>query len=123
PVRKAKAVTQKEATDDDAESAAAKPKTSKSSHAHSRRARAKSKDTPDTIPAPTEFTPDGIPKTSAASAIVVDANNGKIMYEKNADQVRVPASTQKLLTALIVAETGFRDGLEQVDWGHSLRVT
>ena len=109
PVRKAKAVTQKEATDDDAESAAAKPKTSKSSHAHSRRARAKSKDTPDTIPAPTEFTPDGIPKTSAASAIVVDANNGKILYEKNADQVRAPASTQKLLTALIVAETGFLD--------------
>src|SRR5438552_15476869 len=93
PVRKAKAVTQKEATDDDAESAAAKPKTSKSSHAHSRRARAKSKDTPDTIPAPTEFTPDGIPKTSAAAAIGGDANNGKILYEKNADQARPPAST------------------------------
>jgi D-alanyl-D-alanine carboxypeptidase (penicillin-binding protein 5/6) len=41
--------------------------------------------------------------------IVVDANNGKILYEKNADQVRPPASTQKLLTALIVAETGFLD--------------
>ena len=66
-------------------------------------------DTPDTIPAPTEFTPDGIPKTSAASVIVVDANNGRILYEKNADQVRPAASTQKLLTALIVAETGFLD--------------
>src|SRR5205823_12291135 len=77
--------------------------------ARSHRSRAKSKDTPDTIPAPTEFTPDGIPKTSAASVIVVDANNGRILYEKNADQVRVPASTQKLLTALIVAETGFLD--------------
>ena len=100
PVRKAKAVTQKEGTDDDTESAAPKPKTSKSSHAHSRRARAKSTDTLDTIPAPTEFTPDGIPKTSAASVIVVDANNGRILYEKNADQVRQAASTQKLLTAL-----------------------
>jgi D-alanyl-D-alanine carboxypeptidase (penicillin-binding protein 5/6) len=109
PVRKAKAVTQKESTDADAESAASEPKTSKSSHAHSRRARAKSKDTPETIPAPTEFTPDGIPKTSAASVIVVDANNGRILYEKNADQVRAPASTQKILTALIVAETGFLD--------------
>jgi serine-type D-Ala-D-Ala carboxypeptidase (penicillin-binding protein 5/6) len=109
PVRKAKAVTQKDSTDDDTESAAPKPKTSKSSHAHSHRARAKSKEEQDTIPAPTEFTPDGIPKTSAASVIVVDANSGRILYEKNADQVRQAASTQKLLTALIVAETGFLD--------------
>jgi serine-type D-Ala-D-Ala carboxypeptidase (penicillin-binding protein 5/6) len=109
PVRKAKAVTQKKTADDDDESAAPKAKTSKSSHARSRRARAKSKETPDTIPAPTGFTPEGIPKTSAASVMVVDANTGKILYEKNADQVRPPASTQKLLTALIVAETGFLD--------------
>ena len=109
PVRKAKAVTRKETTDDDDESTAPKAKASKSSHARSHRARAKSKEEPDTIPAPTEFTPEGIPKTSAASVIVVDANNGKILYEKNADQVRPPASTQKLLTALIVAETGFLD--------------
>ena len=108
PVRKAKAVTEKDA-DDDTESAAPKAKKSKSSHARSHRARAKSKEEPDTIAAPTEFTPDGIPKTSAASVIVVDANSGRILYEKNADQVRQAASTQKLLTALIVAETGFLD--------------
>jgi serine-type D-Ala-D-Ala carboxypeptidase (penicillin-binding protein 5/6) len=109
PVRKAKAVTQKDEADDDTESTVPKAKASKSSHARSHRARAKSREEPDTISAPTEFTPDGIPKTSAASVIVVDANNGKILYEKNADQVRPPASTQKLLTALIVAETGFLD--------------
>src|SRR6266705_3353256 len=108
PVRKAKAVTEKDA-DDDTESAAPKAKKSKSSHARSHRTRAKSKETPDTTPAPTEFTPEGIPKTSAASVIVVDANSGRILYEKNADQVRQAASTQKLLTALIVAETGFLD--------------
>ena len=108
PVRKAKAVTEKSA-DDDTESDAPKAKKSKSTHARSHRARAKSKEEPDTIPAPTEFTPEGIPKTSAASVIVVDANSGKILYEKNADQVRPAASTQKLLTALIVAETGFLD--------------
>jgi serine-type D-Ala-D-Ala carboxypeptidase (penicillin-binding protein 5/6) len=108
PVRKAKAVTEKDA-DDDSESAAPKAKKSKSGHARSHRSRAKSKETPDTIAAATEFTPDGIPKTNAASVIVVDANSGKILYEKNADQVRAPASTQKLLTALIVAETGFLD--------------
>ncbi|HEX3420312.1 MAG TPA: D-alanyl-D-alanine carboxypeptidase family protein [Candidatus Udaeobacter sp.] len=107
PVRKAKAVTQKN-SDDDTESEAPTAKKSKSSHARSHRARAKSEE-PDTIAAPTEFTPDGIPKTSAASVMVIDANNGRILYEKNADQVRQAASTQKLLTALIVAETGFLD--------------
>jgi D-alanyl-D-alanine carboxypeptidase (penicillin-binding protein 5/6) len=40
---------------------------------------------------------------------MVDARTGQILYEKNADEVRPPASTQKLLTALVVAETGFLD--------------
>jgi D-alanyl-D-alanine carboxypeptidase (penicillin-binding protein 5/6) len=110
PVRKAKAVTAKDNEDADAEpTPTRKAKTSKSTHTRSHRARAKSKETPETIPAPTEYTPEGIPKTSAASVIVVDANNGKTLYEKNADQFRAPASTQKLLTALVVAESGFLD--------------
>jgi len=108
PVRKAKAVKAKEATDDGAESSTAKAKTSKSAHARSRRARAKSKETEESTP-PTEYTPEGIPKTSAASVIVVDANTGKILYEKNADEVRAAASTQKVLTALLVAERGVLD--------------
>jgi len=110
PIRKAKAVTAKETEDADVESTSArKTKTSKSTHAVSHRKRAKAKETEESIPAPTEYTPEGIPKTSAASVIVVDANTGKTLYEKNADQVRIPASTQKLLTALIVAERGFLD--------------
>jgi len=111
PVRKAKAVTARDTDDADAESQSArKTKSSKSSHASSHRKRAKAKeDSEDTIPAPTQFTPEGIPKTSAASVIVVDANSGKILYEKNPDQIRPAASTQKLLTALIVAESGFLD--------------
>ena len=110
PVRKAKAVTAKDTEDADAEATPArKTKSSTSTHASSHRKRAKAKQTEESIPAPTEYTPEGIPKTSAASIIVVDANSGKILYEKNADQTRVPASTQKLLTALIVAESGFLD--------------
>jgi D-alanyl-D-alanine carboxypeptidase (penicillin-binding protein 5/6) len=120
PVRKAKAVKGKEKLaksnpsdeeqDADVEpSSTRKAKSSKSSHTRSHRARAKSQEATETIPAPTEFTPEGIPKTTAASVIVVDANNGKILYEKNADQFRAAASTQKLLTALIVAESGFLD--------------
>src|SRR5947207_3405896 len=118
-VRKAKAVTAKDRVakaspsdgeeDADTEATPTRKKASKSTHARSHGAHAKAKEISETIPAPTEFTPEGIPKTSAASVIVVDANTGKILYEKNADQFRAPASTQKLLTALIVAETGFLD--------------
>ena len=50
-----------------------------------------------------------VPSTRAVSVIVVDARSGGILYEKNADQLRPAASTQKLLTALIVAENGFLD--------------
>lgn len=110
PVRKAKAVTAKDNEDSDVEpTPAQKEKRSKSTHAGSHRQRAKSKETPESSPPPTEYTPEGIPKTNAASVIIVDANTGKTLYEKNADQMRPPASTEKLLTALIVAESGFLD--------------
>lgn len=49
------------------------------------------------------------PKTRAAAVMVIDARSGEIFYEKNADAPRAPASTQKLLTALVVAERGFLD--------------
>jgi D-alanyl-D-alanine carboxypeptidase (penicillin-binding protein 5/6) len=41
--------------------------------------------------------------------MVIDARTGEVLYEKNADQHRAAASTQKLLTALIVAERGYLD--------------
>jgi serine-type D-Ala-D-Ala carboxypeptidase (penicillin-binding protein 5/6) len=53
--------------------------------------------------------PGGVPRTRAASVIVIDARTGEVLYEKNADAQRAVASTQKLLTALIVAERGFLD--------------
>ena len=59
---------------------------------------------------PTQTVPGAIPKTNAVSAIVINAVSGQVIYEKNADQSRAPASTTKLLTGLIVAETG---GLER----------
>jgi serine-type D-Ala-D-Ala carboxypeptidase (penicillin-binding protein 5/6) len=54
--------------------------------------------------------PGGIPSTAAKAVMMVDARTGQTLYEKNADEVRQAASTQKLLTALIIAEHG---GLEQ----------
>ena len=61
-------------------------------------------------PAPEpQFLPGGIPATRAQSVIVVDARSGEVLYEKNPDQRRAPASTQKLLTALLIAERGYLD--------------
>ena len=58
---------------------------------------------------PTQTVPGSIPKTGAVSVIVINASNGQVLYEKNADQIRAPASTTKLLTGLIVAESGNLD--------------
>src|SRR5438105_1199261 len=59
-----------------------------------------------------------VPNTRAYSVMVVDARTGAVLHEKNADQPRPAASTQKLLTALIIADTGYLDRpvrVEQVD--------
>ena len=46
------------------------------------------------------------PIISADCAILFDANTGKVIYKKNENERRPVASTQKLLTALIIAESG-----------------
>ncbi len=53
--------------------------------------------------------PGAVPSTRAVSVLVVDARTGAVLYEKNADQPRAAASTQKLLTSLIIADEGFLD--------------
>ena len=50
--------------------------------------------------------PGVFPVVAAESVILCDASTGRVLYEKNADQLRPVASTQKLLTALIIADTG-----------------
>jgi serine-type D-Ala-D-Ala carboxypeptidase (penicillin-binding protein 5/6) len=55
-------------------------------------------------PSPTPDT--DAPAVHAASVIVLDARTGEVIYEKNADDRRPCASTQKLLTGLIVADDG-----------------
>jgi serine-type D-Ala-D-Ala carboxypeptidase (penicillin-binding protein 5/6) len=77
----------------------------KQSFSNYTRARTKAKSTRKKQAAPEEV-PGAVPSTNARSVIVVDAKTGEVLYEKNADQPRAPASTEKLLTALIVAEHG-----------------
>jgi D-alanyl-D-alanine carboxypeptidase (penicillin-binding protein 5/6) len=71
------------------------------------KAKTTDEDEPD-ISVPPKIT-GGVPSTRAKSVIMVDAKSGQVIYEKNADETRAAASTQKLLTALIVAEHGFLD--------------
>ena len=42
---------------------------------------------------------------SAGQAILIDGNTGKILYEKAADERAYPASTTKIMTALLTLET------------------
>jgi D-alanyl-D-alanine carboxypeptidase (penicillin-binding protein 5/6) len=53
---------------------------------------------------PSSLWPSGAPPIRAVSAILIDARTGRTIYQKNADESRQVASTQKLVTALIVAE-------------------
>jgi D-alanyl-D-alanine carboxypeptidase (penicillin-binding protein 5/6) len=61
------------------------------------------------------YTDSGLPAVHAASVVVVDAQSGKTLYEKGADEPRPVASTQKLLTSLIVAEHGDLDAQVPVE--------
>jgi serine-type D-Ala-D-Ala carboxypeptidase (penicillin-binding protein 5/6) len=46
------------------------------------------------------------PEVHGEAAIVVDVQSGRVLYHKNSRAPRAVASTQKLLTALIIAEEG-----------------
>lgn len=53
--------------------------------------------------------PANAPGIYAQSAIMLDARTGETLFQKNADMRRVPASTQKLLTALLITRRGNLD--------------
>jgi len=85
---------------------AASKKSSSSSSSSSKASAAKKSEPVEAYPATDEG---GTPTIHAASAVVIDAQTGKILFEHNADQLRPVASTQKLVTSLIVAEEGNLD--------------
>ncbi|MEI6339445.1 MAG: D-alanyl-D-alanine carboxypeptidase family protein [Verrucomicrobiota bacterium] len=47
-----------------------------------------------------------VPVVTAGSALLFDANTGRVLFKKNENERRPVASTQKLLTSLIIAESG-----------------
>ncbi|MGC3989044.1 MAG: D-alanyl-D-alanine carboxypeptidase family protein [Chthoniobacteraceae bacterium] len=60
-------------------------------------------------PYQTAFDAQGVPIPKASSVVVLNARTGEVLHEINADAPRQAASTQKLLTALIIAESGDLD--------------
>ncbi|MDF1495056.1 D-alanyl-D-alanine carboxypeptidase family protein [Caproiciproducens sp. CPB-2] len=52
---------------------------------------------------------DGQPQVSAKSAVLMNADNGQVLYAKNEDDKRPMASTTKIMTALITLETAAVD--------------
>ncbi|MEX1010274.1 MAG: D-alanyl-D-alanine carboxypeptidase family protein [Chthoniobacterales bacterium] len=62
-----------------------------------------------TAPTSAPLWPANAPGIYAQSAIMIDARTGQVIFQKNADERRVPASTQKLLTALLVSRRGNLD--------------
>jgi len=49
------------------------------------------------------------PSLNATSALLMDYTTGQILYQKNASERRPPASTTKMLTAIIAIESGNLD--------------
>ena len=49
---------------------------------------------------------EGAPRISAASAILMEASTGQILYEKNSREKAWPASITKIMTALLAIESG-----------------
>ncbi len=60
------------------------------------------------------------PETMAKSILVMDADNGQILYAKNPDERRAPASTTKLMTMLLIAKA-VREG--KASWNEEVPVT
>ena len=53
------------------------------------------------LPFPARAETSAWPETSAVSAILVEAETGRVLYEKNAQEERAMASTTKIMTALL----------------------
>jgi D-alanyl-D-alanine carboxypeptidase (penicillin-binding protein 5/6) len=58
--------------------------------------------------------PAGAPDTIAGSAMMIDGKTGAVIYFKDPDVRRPVASTQKLLTALIIIQSGSLDRTDRV---------
>jgi serine-type D-Ala-D-Ala carboxypeptidase (penicillin-binding protein 5/6) len=64
---------------------------------------------------PAAATPEGEPNVVAQSAAVIDSYTGEFLFVKNETALQYPASSTKILTALLVIEAGDLDKLVTID--------
>jgi D-alanyl-D-alanine carboxypeptidase len=69
--------------------------------------------------AKTQVSADGLPEIKAEAALTMDYDTGEIIYCKDADSKRYPASTTKLLTGLLLAEN--RKNTDQLEYTKSAK--
>ena len=54
--------------------------------------------------ASTAFAATDTPSVNAASAVLINADTGRVLYEKNSHQKMYPASMTKMLTSMVVLD-------------------
>ena len=64
---------------------------------------------------PAAAAPEGEPNVVAQSAAVIDSYTGEFLFVKNENALQYPASSTKILTALLVIEAGDLDKLVTID--------
>ncbi|MCI6085125.1 MAG: D-alanyl-D-alanine carboxypeptidase [Selenomonas sp.] len=57
---------------------------------------------------------DRLPSVTARSAVVLEARTGRVLYERNMDERRFPASTTKIMTLIVALENGNLDDVVRV---------
>ena len=67
----------------------------------------------------TETSSENLPNIKAEAALTMDLETGEIIYCKDADSKRYPASTTKLLTGLLLAES--KDKADQLEYTKSAK--
>lgn len=55
------------------------------------------------------------PGDSARASVVIEAESGNIIFEKNAHERKGPASTTKIMTALVALEKGDPEDIVKID--------
>jgi serine-type D-Ala-D-Ala carboxypeptidase (penicillin-binding protein 5/6) len=66
------------------------------------------------VPAPVRAAPSAPPTITASSAVLMDARTGRVLYALAPSLRRSPASTTKMITALLVAESLTPDALIRI---------
>lgn len=75
-----------------------------------------------------ECTGSKLPQIEAGAAIVIDADSGRVLYEKDAYSRRAIASTTKIMTAILALENGNLDDKVKVSkrassiWGSTIKL-